>query len=273
MIERSSLFADLHAVGLAADDTVDLADVALQLAALDQPDTDIGHYRGYLRGLTVDLNDRALTANSSAERRRALRDVLVGQHGFRGDAESYDDMQNANLMRVIDRRRGLPVALAILYLHAARAQGWKAEGLNVPAHLLVRVQTGGEDVILDPFNAGRRVGDDGLAVLMRLPPGVVQAGGLTAMTDREVLIRLQNNIKVRALQRRDIERALAVLESMRAIDPRRAGLWWEAASIQADAGTPGAAIKTLEAYLAHPTTADPPEAINKMLSKLRRMLN
>jgi regulator of sirC expression with transglutaminase-like and TPR domain len=176
-------------------------------------------------------------------------------------------------MRVIDRRRGLPVALAILYLHAARAQGWRAEGLNVPAHFLIRVQTGGEDMILDPFNAGRRVGDDGLAVLMRLPQAGVQVGGITAMTDREVLIRLQNNIKVRALQRKDTDRALAVLESMCAIAPGSAGLWWEAASIQADAGTPGAAIKTLEAYLAHPTTTAPPAAITKMLTKLCRMLN
>jgi len=56
----------------------------------------------------------------------ALTQVMAEEHGYGGDRQHYDDLQNANLIRVIDRRRGLPVALGILYLHAARAQGWRA---------------------------------------------------------------------------------------------------------------------------------------------------
>ena len=56
--------------------------------------------------------------------RQALNDIILLKHGYSGDELTYDDLQNANLMRVIDRRKGLPVALGILYLHAARAQGW-----------------------------------------------------------------------------------------------------------------------------------------------------
>ncbi len=54
---------------------------------------------------------------------RRWRALLAGRHGYRGDTETYDDLANANLIRVIERRRGLPVALGILWLHAARAAG------------------------------------------------------------------------------------------------------------------------------------------------------
>ena len=54
----------------------------------------------------------------------ALARTLVGRHGYAATTSTYDDLQNANLMRVIDRKRGLPVALGILYIHAARRQGW-----------------------------------------------------------------------------------------------------------------------------------------------------
>ena len=51
----------------------------------------------------------------------ALTGLLVGRHGFRGDNETYDDPRNANLMHVIDRRRGLPVALGILGISGRQA--------------------------------------------------------------------------------------------------------------------------------------------------------
>ena len=75
-------------------------------------------------------------------RRKALarsRDCLSGDMAYDGDRLNYDDPGNADFMSVIDRRRGLPVALGILYLHrAARAAGFQAMGLNTPGHFLLR---------------------------------------------------------------------------------------------------------------------------------------
>src|SRR5437763_12610027 len=74
---------------------------------------------------------------------RALSTLMVGRFGYDGDRLSYDNPNNADLMSVIDRRRGLPVALGILYIHAARAAGLKAVGLSLPGHFLLRIETGG----------------------------------------------------------------------------------------------------------------------------------
>jgi regulator of sirC expression with transglutaminase-like and TPR domain len=87
------------------------------------------------------------------DRVAALTQVMAEEHGYNGDRQHYDDLQNANLIRVIDRRRGLPVALGILYLHAARAQGWRAAGINFPGHFLIAVEHDGERAHPRPVRA------------------------------------------------------------------------------------------------------------------------
>ena len=58
-------------------------------------------------------------------------------------------------MHVLERRRGLPVALGILWLHAGRAYGADISGLAFPSHFLVRLAARGQRSILDVFGGGR----------------------------------------------------------------------------------------------------------------------
>src|SRR3546814_18868046 len=80
-------------------------------------------------------------------------------------------MSNADMMRVIDRRRGLPVALGILYLHGARAQGWPICGLNFPGHFLLRLDLGAERTIIDPFHGGETRDAAALRALLKTMAG------------------------------------------------------------------------------------------------------
>ena len=69
------------------------------------------------------------------------------------------------------------------------------------------------------------------------------------MAGHDVLIRLQNNIKLRALAADDTSRALQVLESMALIAPDRGELWWETAMLHSRLGNLKRAIATLEGFL------------------------
>src|SRR5258705_307800 len=113
----------------------------------------------------------ALGAGDLAARAQALNEIILLKHGYSGDELTYDDLQNANLMRVVDRRKGLPVALGILYLHTARAQGWESVGLAFPGHFLVRLGEGAERLILDPFHGGRIRGAATLRGLLKAMAG------------------------------------------------------------------------------------------------------
>src|SRR6266404_4852370 len=158
-MSEDDAIAYLRGVGAAADGAIDVAEAALHLASFRRPRVALGRYREHLAALAGDVAaalGREPEAPAAALTRRieALRTALVDKNGYRGDRLTYDDLQNANLMRVIDRRRGLPVALGILYLHAARAQGWRMEGLAFPGHFLIRLEAAGERAIIDPFNGG-----------------------------------------------------------------------------------------------------------------------
>src|SRR5882724_351310 len=130
----------LRRYGRTDDAAIDLATAALALAALGRPDAALLPYRAHLRTLAVDVTAAAQSESLDlAARVHTLNTVLFEDYGYAGDSETYNDLRNADLMSVIDRRRGLPIALGILYIHAARAQGWAIEGVNFPGHFLLRL--------------------------------------------------------------------------------------------------------------------------------------
>lgn len=249
-MHRDEVLSALAQVGRQSDDSIDLAEAALLLAAFDSPETDLAPYRRHLAELAADLADLVPAAGDMLDARvAALRQVIAGRHGYDGDRRTYDDLQNANLVKVIDRRRGLPVALGILYLHAARAQGWRAFGINFPGHFLIALEDDDERVILDPFERGAQIDLSSLEQMLKAavgPDAELQPEYYASMTNRGVLLRLQNNIKRRVREAGDLTRAVAALDGMLAIAPEIPDLWREAAELRAELGELKAALNALD---------------------------
>ena len=251
--DRTSALEYLKSLSSLGDTPWPIGEAALALAALDRPQVALARYREHLATLARDLGAGGVGVVEAAARAAALRAVIVGAYGYRGDDLTYDDLQNANLMRVIDRRKGLPVALGILYLGAGRAQGWEMAGLAFPGHFLLRLEGANGSCILDPFHEGAVKSAAELRTLLKSVAGAereLSAADHAAVPDREVLLRLQNNIKLRLLEAGRREEALASIESMLAMAPDRAELWREQGTVNASLGNLGAAIRALEASLA-----------------------
>lgn len=212
----------LHKIGRTPDDEINLAHSALMLAGLDRPGVSFQKYEHHLEIIGLDLANEGQKATTAQERATSLIEVLHGRHDYSGNEEHYDDLQNANLMSVIDRRLGLPVSLSILYIHGARARGWQVEGLNFPAHFMIRIFGESDQVIMDPFHGGRIMEPQDLRQLMKTISGgkmSLQPEHYHALDNRAILIRLLNNIKTRCLQLSDFSHAINVLERMVLIDP------------------------------------------------------
>lgn len=252
---REEIEARLRQVGGQADEEIDLAETALLIAALNGPREPLQRYRHHLSLLerdTADLGAKLGAERSLATRIEALNSVLFERYGYRGDEETYDDLQNANLMRVIDRRRGLPVTLGILYIHAARAQGWPIVGLAFPGHFLVRLELGGVRAIIDPFDEGRVRETRDLREFLKAMTGnesELKPAHYAPVGNREVLLRVQGNIKLRLLQDQQPAEALAIIETSLMFAPGSAGLWREAGLLHASQDNLRAAIVALEHYL------------------------
>ena len=84
-------------------------------------------------GLDVlDKGANELTEIRQEVEEKEMNDAVVDSL----DEDDYSNPKNADIIQVVDRRRGLPVALGIIYLHLAREMEWDAYGLNFPGHFL-----------------------------------------------------------------------------------------------------------------------------------------
>ena len=264
--------AILRAAGAGPDDGMPIARVALALAAIDRPLVPLERYEEHLELLAEDVGRASEGVESAADCVAALNEVMYGGYGYHGDRRTYDDLQNANLMRVIDRRRGLPVALGILCIHAARAQGWSAAGLRFPNHFLLRVGRAGRFAILDPFDRGAELDAAGLRELLRLQgddDAELTPDHYAPATDREVLLRLQNNIKMRQMQRGNLRAAVAATETMLVVAPDHKMLWREKGLLDAQIGRIDNAVAALEEYIARETLDGPRHDAAVLLQRLR----
>ena len=229
----SPLDDDLIRLGLVEDQEIVLDESALALALLDRPEVDLDPYHRTLEEIADSLALAAGETMVAADQAEALSAVLAQEFGFLGDEETYDDPDNADLIRVMDRRRGLPVSLSILYVAAARRLGWHAQVLDVPGHVLVLIGMDEAPVIIDPFAGGARVGAERLAALLQAhSPAEEPVTQVSAMPNRAVLIRLLQNQASRAEQAGRGRRALTLYERMTAMAPEYAHAWWQRARLE-----------------------------------------
>ncbi|MEQ8193731.1 MAG: transglutaminase-like domain-containing protein [Rhodospirillales bacterium] len=248
----------LQTIGVLPDGVIDVAETALLLASLDCPDTGIERYREHLSALAAATAAAAQDVETAPEKISAIGRVLFDEFGYSGDVKTYDDMQNANLIQVIERRKGLPVALGILCLHMGRAQGWQIAGTHFPSHFLLRLNEGRDPLVIDPFHACRIMSEGDLRALVKKMLGrdaTFDFRYCNRADNRDVLVRLQNNIKVRAVETGDIGRALEILRRMILIAPEHPGLWFERAVLFSREGQVKAAMATAEAFMALPAAA------------------
>lgn len=273
--------AALDAAGRLPDTELDVASVALQLARIDAPEAD-------WQAAALRLSEiaraavQAATADPEADagdldrRRAVLAGVLHGAFGLAGDSETYDDQANANLIRVLERGRGLPVALGILWLHAAEAAGWAAHGVDFPGHFLLALEGPRGQLLVDVFAGGTALEAPALRVLLKRMEGEgaeLRPGLLRPMSRREVLLRLQNNIKLRRLRAGALDSALACTEDMLRLAPDVAPLWREAGLMNQRLDRIGAALSCFDHFLELVPEGESAARIRALTIELRQRLN
>jgi len=268
----------LDAIGTLPDTEIDIGDAALQFARIDAPDADWVAARAHLSELARAACSLSETIDASdlAARAVGLSGVLGGRFGYRGDAETYDDPKNANLIRVMERRRGLPVALGVMWLHTAHAAGWLAHGVDFPAHFLVAMPGGGGQSVLDVFHGGTPLTSRDLRALLKRVEGEeseLRPGLLRPMSTRRVLLRLQNNILTRRLMANDPDSALVCAEDMLRIAPDHASLWHQTALLNQRMDRIGAALRCFDRFLALVPEGEAAREARAIAGTLRGRLN
>lgn len=169
---------------LAHQHDADVAEAALLICAEADPtldvDTELLRVDALADGMRT--SHRLPSADEPTAVAAAFAAYLAADLGFRGDTDDYHDPDNALLSSVLDRRRGLPITLSVLYVAIARRLHLPLFPIALPGHVVVGIAAGERPVVIDPFAGGRRLDDAALA-------GIVRAGSGGAIDYRRALLR------------------------------------------------------------------------------------
>lgn len=264
------------------DSDIKLGEAAIMLAALQQPGISTERYIHHLKKMSEEAAERyaelleAGAQNNVQTQLAALKHIISDKHAYIGDIQTFDDIQNANLIRVIDRAMGISISLAILYIDVAEHLNWHVVGLDIPGHYMCRIEKAGERIIFDPFDECRVLGAP--EIRQRLKETIGEDAELSAeyfepQTKRTILIGLQNNIKYRQITVEDYKGALEVVETMRIIDPDEYRILLDAGVLYAKVNEPQSAIKALERYIEKAPDGRDRQEAEMLLYEMRRALN
>lgn len=202
----------------------------------------------------------------------ALCRLLGDQLGFRGNSTDYYAPENSLLDRVVERRLGIPITLAIVYIAVGARVGVEVQGIGFPGHFIARV--GGEaGVYVDPFHRGALLDDSKLQELASefIGPGAEPSRShLASVSPRAVAVRMLSNLE--AAYARRAEHALAWVAADRAHGITGDAIFLRNRGLHASAmGSHALAIGDLEAYLDAQPTAGDARRIRALLDRSRKV--
>ncbi|MFJ3498343.1 tetratricopeptide repeat protein [Streptomyces sp. NPDC086091] len=175
----------------------------------------------------------------------ALRKLLGGRYGFGGTPVDYRLLESSLLHRVLERRRGLPILLSVVWMEVARRAGAPVYGVALPGHFVVGLGTGEERVLVDPFDGGRVL--DGREA--GASGGAVDESLLVPAEPLAVVGRVLNNIRSWAgarLERSDV--ALWAVELALLLPSHPARLRYERGQVLVRRGEFVAGAEEMEVY-------------------------
>jgi regulator of sirC expression with transglutaminase-like and TPR domain len=212
---------------------------ALLRAQMSQIDSIDGLVRGAVAIAMHELTDiespagveRALEAMRDRIRLRAASGrpaaVLAHAHavmfddaGFRGDEQDYYLPKNSYLPDVLQRRRGLPISLCLVYKAVLAPLGVAVDGIAAPGHFMMRVALPNEKpMLVDAFSGGRVL--DRKEALTRVAQMTRQPFRdddelLPVASHRLWLTRMLNNLQS-VFSSAGRERDLAAMQELRAV--------------------------------------------------------
>jgi regulator of sirC expression with transglutaminase-like and TPR domain len=246
---------------------------ALLIAASEYPGLDLDQWEGLRDAWRREAGQGTPSSGSVLERLAAFHDYFFGSLAFHGNEEDYGDPKNSFLNDVMERRRGLPITLSLLYTELAPGAGLEAKGVGFPSHFLVKVVDGDGELFVDPFHRGALIEREALLDSLRAATGE-RLGSydayLAGVTGRQVLQRMLYNLKSVYLSREDWERALRTISFLQALAP------WDLDEVRdrgltlARLGRVQEAEESLERYLEHRAGAGDSSRVRAALDRLRK---
>jgi regulator of sirC expression with transglutaminase-like and TPR domain len=232
---------------------VDVLEAVLALALDARPDADVHAVRDAIEEWGERLSRRIRHAGARDEPLTGvllLNRLLFDEEGFAGDPVTPHDPANAQLDLVLERRRGLPILLALLMVLVGKRAGLPLFGVAFPGRFLVGLAVPPRAVLFDPHQRGRLLSRADCADLLESLTGVrqrVRRDHVAPCSDRRLVERLLSNLKQAYLREGDLAAAVRVQARVVDLRPDEASPLQERAWLHFQAGRHEEALVDLEA--------------------------
>jgi len=266
---------EFERMALGPDRDIDLARGALLIAAEQYPGLDVEAHVRRLDDLGASLRARLRPDIGPGDAIRSLNRYMFDELGFQGAVDDYYDPRNSFLNEVLDRRIGIPITLAIVYMRLGRPLGLRLAGVSFPGHFLVRCPVHEGTVILDPYHKGVSLGIPELQKRLGgeqgQGPGPADVAAMLAPANpREILARLLRNLRGIHVQYNQHAQALATTSRILTLTPGNALEWRERAHLHLVLECFRAALGDFQRYAALAPEADDIDAIRTRIVELQQ---
>ena len=262
-------------------DEVPLARAALLIAQAEYQSIDIDGYERRLQDMAETLTQQ-IARQPARPRARAMmqtvNQLLFRELGFRGNVNHYEDSRNLYLSEVLSERRGVPVTLAIVYAEVCQRAGLNVQPVGLPGHVVCRYtpedpDDEADELLLDVFNGGRVLTRSNCQELVRGAFGArvpFKDYYLANLLPRQVVQRLLHNLKARALQEGDEDRASRAIDFLLALYPWDLDEIRDRGMLRERLGELNSALTDLEQYVRYRPGARDIHTVAETVRSLRR---
>lgn len=257
------------------DDEIDLGRAALAIAHGEYPSLDIESYMARMDRLAVAVQDRSGGEGHPYRLIAAINYVLFNQEGFQGNRDDYYDPKNSFLNEVMERKKGIPITLSVLYIEVARRVGLGLHGVGFPGHFLVKYAGKEEEIIIDPFHRGEVRSIEELEDLLdEIYGGKIdfQPDFLSPVSKKQILRRMLNNLKAIYLHQGDLLKGLSVVERLVILEPNSPQELRDRGLLYLRLECFPQALQDLEAYLRLASQAEDTDEIREQVISLKKRL-
>jgi regulator of sirC expression with transglutaminase-like and TPR domain len=262
------------------DDTDRLAEYALHLARiLAYSGLDVPGTLARIDSMGEEVVQLAKKSLSTPRRPTQIidkiNDYLFNTQKFRANTDDYYNPLNSYLNVVIERKTGIPITLAILYLRIARALSFRMLPVNFPGHFLVKhvLEDNSGEIIVDPFNGGRIMDDYSLKALLDQTYSRQNIPLTHALVEKatpaQVIIRMLNNLKGSYYEAQDTDRYCIANEMVLAIDQYNPDATRDKGVLLLKNGDAPGALKVLNSYLEINPEAEDADEILDIIRQIR----
>ncbi|HEX3657284.1 MAG TPA: tetratricopeptide repeat protein [Pirellulales bacterium] len=261
----------------AGQSEIDLVELLLEFAGDAYPNLDPAPSRIEIERLqdrARSVLDRLGASATLSERLAAIGRLLYVDVGFRGNQEDYYDPRNSYLNDVLERRMGIPISLAIVFMTVAGGAGLKVFGVSTPGHFMLGARSADGALYLDPFEHGEVLSAEDCRrhIERRLGrPDTIVDEDLRPARHLEIAARVLRNLKAAYAMREQWEQVLPVQSRLALLLPELSDEQRDLGLVYLRTGRPCEALELFEAYL-KVCQADDAQALHPYLRSARRLL-